>query len=459
MRILHVTNTDYFCAFLLRSQLLALREQGHEVEICCGPGPLVEDLRREGFPTHVVASSRRLDPVADLRSLAGYLALLRRRDYDLVHTHNPKVNALGCLAARWAGVPRVVSTLHGLYSHDGQRPLARRVWRSLEAASSRLADLVLCQSAEDVRTARRGRIVPDERLRALGNGVDLARFAPERFGGEDRAALRRRLGLAPGERAVGFVGRLVREKGVLELHAAVGERRGWRLFLIGPDEAAAKSDAIPPAALERPGRVRWLGLQRDMPPLYAALDALVLPSHREGFPRSLIEAAAMGRPAVATSIRGCREVVRHRETGLLVPVGSPRDLRAALESVLGDPARLRRLGRAARRHARASFDERAVFERVSRAYRELPIAEAPRLAASLPGAAQEADPRGSADDARDSAKRNRSQLSEPFGLALRRKPTPPGSASWAAAGRCAPPAPQGARRPDPKRPESPRKSR
>ncbi len=374
MRILHVANTDFFCAFLLRGQLAALREQGHEVELCCGPGPLVEELRVAGFTTHVVANSRRVDPVADLGTLARYVSLFRRRGYDLVHTHNPKVNLLGCLAARLAGVPRVVSTLHGLYSHDGQRRLARSIWRGFEAASSRLADLVLCQSAEDVRTARWGRIVPDERLRPLGNGVDLHRFSPRRFGSEDRAALRRRLGLRPGERAVGFVGRMVREKGVLDLHAAVRQRRGWRLLLVGPDERGAKGDAIAPRALEIPGRVQWLGLQSDMPRVYAALDALVLPSHREGFPRTLLEGAAMARPLVATAIRGCREAVRHRRTGLLVPVARPAALREALESLLSDPSRARALGAAAHRHAQASFDERAVFERIGRAYRELPLA-------------------------------------------------------------------------------------
>ena len=90
-------------------------------------------------------------------------------------------------------MPRVVSTLHGLYSHEGQRPLARRAWRTLERASAQLSDLILCQSTEDVRTARHRGIVPDERLRPLGNGVDLKRFSPTRFGSEDRDAIRRNL--------------------------------------------------------------------------------------------------------------------------------------------------------------------------------------------------------------------------------------------------------------------------
>ncbi|HBZ68644.1 MAG TPA: glycosyltransferase family 1 protein [Deltaproteobacteria bacterium] len=375
MRIAHVANTDYFCAFLLRGQLRAARCEGHSVDVVCGSGPLLQELRDEGFAVHVVENSRLMDPVADLRTLRDYVGLFRRERYDVVHTHNPKVNALAALAARIAKVPRIVSTVHGLYSHERQRPTVRRVWRAFEAVSARLADLVLCQSAEDVRTARWRRIVPDGRLRRLGNGVDLARFCPERFDAEDRAALRRRLGVRPGEKVVGFVGRLVREKGVLELLSAVGARRGLKLWLIGPDERGSKRDALEPGALTAVENVSWLGLQREMPPLYAAMDVLALPSYREGFPRTLLEASAMERPVVATAIRGCREAVSSRETGLLVPPARPADLRSALDALLGDPARRRALGRAARLRARALFDERAVFDRIALAYRELALPE------------------------------------------------------------------------------------
>ncbi len=391
MRIAHVANTDYFCAFLLRGQLGALRAAGHHVEIVCGPGDLVEELRAEGWCVHAVANSRRIEPLADVATLLRYVRLFRRQGYDVVHTHNPKVNALGALAARLAGVPRVVSTVHGLYSHEGQRRWVRRSWRAVEALSARLADLVLCQSAEDVRTARWRRIVPDERLRPLGNGVDLARFAPLRFGPDARAAVRRRLGVRAGERVVGFVGRLVREKGVEDLVRAVAGRPGLALWLVGPDERIAKQDALAPERLAaRPG-VRWLGLQRDPAPFVAAMDAVVLPSYREGFPRALLEASALARPLVATSIRGCREAVLHRRTGLLVPPRHPAALRAALDALFADPPRARSLGVAARARAEACFDERAVFERIELAYRELALpARSPLTGRLAPSAAPSA---------------------------------------------------------------------
>jgi len=373
MRIAHAANTDYFCAFLLRGQLKALREENHDVEVVCGDGPMVGALESDGFRVHVVENSRRIDPLADVRTLVRYVRLFRREGYDLVHTHNPKVNVLASVAARIAGIPRVVSTLHGLYSHDGQSPWTRNVWRTFEAASARLSDIVLCQSAEDVRTARWRRIVPDQRLRRLGNGVDLTRFSPRRIGAEDRAALRRRIGIRPEERVVGFVGRLVREKGVMELLEAVSARPGWRLLLVGPDECGVKRDAIALETVVSRPKVTWLGLQGDMPPLYAAMDVVALPSHREGLPRSLVEASAMCIPSVATDIRGCREVIVHGRTGLLVPTRNPAALRSALDALMGDPARRRRMALAARIRAQDLFDEQAVLERIGRAYREIPL--------------------------------------------------------------------------------------
>ncbi len=371
MRIAHVANTDYFCAFLLIGQLREARNAGHDVEVVCGEGPLRERIEREGFPVHVVRNSRRIDPLGDALTLARYVTLFRRRRFDLIHTHNPKVNALAALAGRIAGTRRVVSTVHGLYSHEGQHPLVRNTWRVMERASARLADLVLCQSSEDVRTARWRRIVPDARLRPLGNGIDVSRFSPERFAGEDRAAIRRRLGVKRDEILIGFVGRMVVEKGIPELLQAAARRPGWRVLLIGPDERGAKRDALDPGALASARNVSWIGLQSNLPPLYAAMDVLTLPSHREGLPRTLLEGQAMGRPIVATRIRGCREAVSAGLTGLLVPPASPPALRDALEVLARDPARRRHLGAAGRDRALQHFDERAVFERIALAYREL----------------------------------------------------------------------------------------
>jgi glycosyltransferase involved in cell wall biosynthesis len=184
---------------------------------------------------------------------------------------------------------------------------------------------------------------------------------------------------------VGIVGRVNREKGYVEFFEAAARIAARvpeaRFVVVGPVEAE-KANALDPHALAREhgvdGRLHYLGLRSDMPALYRLMEVLVLPSHREGWPRSPMEAAAMGVPAVVTDIRGCRQVVVHGRTGLIVPPRDPAALAEGVLELLDDPGRARAMGRAARAHAAEAFDENGVVERTLAAYRDLLGAAAPR---------------------------------------------------------------------------------
>jgi glycosyltransferase involved in cell wall biosynthesis len=188
--------------------------------------------------------------------------------------------------------------------------------------------------------------------------------------------VRLELGIADGEWVVGFVGRLVAEKGLLELFAAMAKIRGRapvRLLLVGGDDPE-KPDGIGLAEARRLGIAdlcTFAGVRQDMPAVYGAMDVFVLPSHREGFPRAPMEASAMGVPCVVTDIRGCRQVVTSGRNGFLVPVNSPAALAEAVLRILQDDALARRLGSEGRRRALAEFDERRVFATVLAEYERL----------------------------------------------------------------------------------------
>jgi glycosyltransferase involved in cell wall biosynthesis len=186
---------------------------------------------------------------------------------------------------------------------------------------------------------------------------------------------------------VGLVGRMVREKGYSEVfEAAARLRTRWpnvRVAVIGPDEPD-KADALTAAdrrAAEAAG-VRFLGGRDDIVGLYAGMDIHVLASHREGFPRSPMEASAMGVPVVATDIRGCRQAVDHGTTGLLVPPRAPEALAAAIARLVADPAERQRLGSAARQKALQSFDQQRCVDLTLTTYERL-LARA-GLAAPVP---------------------------------------------------------------------------
>jgi glycosyltransferase involved in cell wall biosynthesis len=373
-RVVHVTTTDMSLALLLGPQLRAFCDAGMDVVGVSAPGPWVEQLTALGISHQPLRhATRAVAPGQDVMALGELVRLFRRLRPDIVHTHNPKPGLYGRLAAAAGRVPVVVNTVHGLYATEDDGYLRRAVVYGLERMASAFSQAELVQNEEDVAVLRRLG-VPDRKLVVLGNGVDLVRFAPP--ADAEAAAARRLLGFDPSHVVVGFVGRLVWQKGLRELFAAAallrGRRPEVRIVVVGPlDED--KADTLGPADLDeaRGVGVEFLGRRDDVEVLYRGFDLFVLPSYREGFPRAAMEAAASAVPVIASDIRGGRQVVEDEVTGLLVPVGDAAALAGAIEELAVDPARRRLLGEAARRKAEADFDDRRVVERTLAVYERL----------------------------------------------------------------------------------------
>lgn len=376
-RVAHVTTVDLSLRYLLLNQLQRIRDEGYDVVAISADGPDVAAVEAHGIPHFAVPMTRRFTPLADLRALIELAALMQREKFDVVHTHTPKAGLLGQLAARISGVPVVVNTLHGFYFHEGTKPLPRRFYVWMERIAAKCSDSILSQNREDITTAIEERIAPRELLKWLGNGIDIGRFDRRRLSDERLGALRDELGLRRGAPVIGFVGRLVKEKGILDLLEATAlvarKLPDVQVLIVGPYDEE-KPDAIRPDVAERYGltdRCRFLGMRHDMPELYALMDVLVLPSYREGFPRAPMEASAMGVPTVVSDIRGCREAVEQGVNGLLFPVGNVTALAQALTELLTDDERRRKMGVSGRAIAEERFDEQKVFERVLMEYERL----------------------------------------------------------------------------------------
>ena len=372
-KVAHLTTVDLSLRFLVRPQLLAVVESGGEAIGVSAPGPWVGELEADGI-RHVplTASTRGMSLLNDLKAIVQFWRVLRREQFTVLHTHNPKPGLYGRILGRIAGVPLVVNTLHGLYATEDDPWAKRAVVYSLEALASRFSDAELLQNQEDLTFCRRTRIIPRAKAHLLGNGVNLDRFDRAKVDPAARARIRAELGAAEDDVVVGMVGRLVAEKGYPELfEAATRLGTGYLVAVVGPDDPD-KSDALPPDAITnaRKAGVRFLGMRTDMDDLYSAMDLFVLPSHREGFPRAAMEAAAMGLPVIATDIRGCRQVVEDGLNGLLIPVRDPAALAGAIQKVGGDKELLQSMSGASARIARERFDENEVVRIVMDTYRD-----------------------------------------------------------------------------------------
>jgi glycosyltransferase involved in cell wall biosynthesis len=377
LKVAHLTTVALSLRLFLLNQLESIQDAGFAVTAISAGGPDVAAVEALGIRHIDVSMTRKFSPIADLVSLWRLYTVMRREAFTIVHTHTPKGGLLGQLAASMAGVPVIVNTVHGFYFHDNTPPLSRRFYVLTEKLAATCSDLIFSQNSEDIATAVAEGICRPDQIEYLGNGIDVVRFDRLCISDEELSQKRGELGISSDSKVIGFVGRLVAEKGIIELLEAaqlILQRYPKTQFLVVGPVDDQKRDAITPEITQKYGvsdSFIFTGMRQDMPQMYALMDIFVLPSHREGFPRSAMEASAMGIPVVATDIRGCREVVEAGRNGLLVPPGKVADLADAIMQLFDDQEQMQRMGDCGRTIARERFDERQVFQRIQAAYHRL----------------------------------------------------------------------------------------
>jgi glycosyltransferase involved in cell wall biosynthesis len=303
--------------------------------------------------------SRRTSLLADLYVLCCLIACFSIRRFDAVHTVTPKGGLLGMMAAKLCRIPVRTHIFTGQVWAT-RRGFSRELLRNLDRLLAYCATDLLADSLSQARFLEAERVARPGAIKVFGSGsisgVDLKQFAhnPDR-----RACIRAELGIHDGVPLLLFLGRLQREKGVLVLAKAFsglgeGIQRPHLLF-VGPDEECLTESILALA----PERCLFVGLTSRPEEYLDAADLLILPSFREGFGSVIIEAAAMGRPAVASCIYGLTDAVLDGETGILC---SPRDdaaLKRAIETAL-EPDRLCKLGANAKKRAHSEFSAEVV---------------------------------------------------------------------------------------------------
>lgn len=369
LKICQVCAVDFTLKHFLLPLIDGMQAKEWQVTSVCSDGEYVADLRKDGYRIFTIDIRRNFNLLSHGRALWKMYQLFRRERFDMVHVHTPVAALIGRFAAKLAGVRCVVYTAHGFYFHDQMVRWKRSAHILLERVGGCLTDLLFTQSEEDAASAVLFKIASKDKVFAIGNGVDINRFSPDSF--VDRALIRKALAIPNNAFVVGIIGRFVREKGYFEFLAAALElAEGYAdvyFLLVGdrlPSDHADSIDAALGEARQSIGhRLILTGFRSDTPQLLEAMDVFCLPSYREGMPRTIIEAMMMGKPVVATDIRGSREEVIDGETGFLVATKSKSALVVSLKKLIEQPDLGKNLGRAGRLRALRLYDERLVVER------------------------------------------------------------------------------------------------
>lgn len=372
-RILHVFNIGWGAKALLTPQILEAQRRGYKVSIVFAPSPEADFFRSMGVDVYEIPmETGHMVSWRDFSAVRELATVLRCERFDIVHTHTTKAGVLGRMAAVLAGARTIIHTAHGFYFHDRMPTLKRTVAVLVEWTMSLFTHVILVQSREDYETA--STLFPGGKRKVvwIGNGTDIAtKFVCAKS--ESASQLRSDHGLTGVVFCV--VARVVREKGhfwLLESLAKLKQQVTVPFQLLvagsGPAEAALKERAL---ELGLENEILFLGHRSDIPDILHASDVFILPSFREGLPRSIIEAMACGLPVLASDIRGCRELVREGVTGFLVPVFEVDALAARLARLATDRQLRMEMGSQARAIAARDHNEMDVMNRIFLAYDDL----------------------------------------------------------------------------------------
>lgn len=370
-KILQICAIDSSVDILLKPLILRSMEEGFEVHNACTNTGRFGALKSQGLRMIEIPIDRRIHPVKNLKSVWRLYRLMKKEKYDIVHVHTPIAALLGRVASKLAGVKHIVYTAHGFYFHDEMSKQQYSLFFNIEKYAAKwMTDWLLLQSKEDYELALKFSFKSAHRTIHLSNGVDIwGKFNPKRINPTEIERLRIEMNLSGDDIVFSFVGRLVKEKGIFELINAfkkiVAEYPQCKLIIIGMLMESERDQDSYLKLLEELNHpnIHYLGFRKDIPLLMAMSDTFILPSHREGLPRSIIEAMAMEKPVIATDIRGCREEVFPGENGILYKKGNVDDLEKAMRVMVEDEDRRMKYSLRSRELVEELFDEEKVLNK------------------------------------------------------------------------------------------------
>ncbi|WP_339844630.1 glycosyltransferase family 4 protein [uncultured Dokdonia sp.] len=334
---------------------------------------------KEGVETHYLELTRKITPLKDLIAVFKLVKYLRKEKPQIVHSHTPKAGIVGMLSAYIARVPIRLHTVAGLPLMEAGG-VKRKVLNIVEKLTYTCATKVYPNSQGLKDFIVEEKLTLTEKIKIIGNGssngIDTTYFDPTRYSVNDTSVLKESLNISSEDFIFIFVGRLVGDKGINELvKAFVSISHSYdtvSLLLVGPLETELDPlDSITLKHINEHPKIIATGYQTDVRPYFAASNALVFPSYREGFPNVVLQAAAMELPCVVSNINGCNEIIENGTNGLIVPVKQHLPLEKAMKEMFNDQKLFAVLKKNTRTRIVQNYDRKEIWNEILKEYESL----------------------------------------------------------------------------------------
>ncbi|MBF6652513.1 glycosyltransferase family 1 protein [Flavobacterium columnare] len=376
-KILRITTVPISLEKLLTGQLTYMSQFYEVIAISSEKENLVKFGKSNQLPVFYLNLTRKITPFHDLYAIFRLVVFLIKTKPEIVHTHTPKAGMVGMLASKLAGVPHRLHTVAGLPLMEAVG-VKRKILNLVEKLTYVCATKVYPNSKGLEEFILENNFAPKEKIKIIGNGssngINTAFFASEQISEEETLKLKAQLDIAKDDFIFIFVGRLVKDKGINELITAFTNLNlsKTKLLLVGPLESDL-DPLLPETLTEIDENINIInvGYQSDVRPYFKVANVLVFPSYREGFPNVLMQAGAMGLPAIVSNINGCNEIIEEEKNGLIIPVKNSKAIEEAMRKVYQEKSLFDQLKSNARQMIVSRYEQKIIWEAIRNEYENL----------------------------------------------------------------------------------------
>jgi glycosyltransferase involved in cell wall biosynthesis len=371
MKILHVVHVPFAIPYFLGDQLKYFKDTARaEIHIACSPSEtFIAYSRKWGFISYPLKINRSISPLSDILSIVKLIIYIKKNNFNIVVSHSPKGALIGTIAAYFSGIEKNIYVRHGLF-YETTLGFRLKIFMLVEKTVSFFSTKIICVSKSILDKSISDNITRPNKMVMINkgsfNGIDTkVKFNPSYYSKDLVKDLKNRFNISTNDFVVGYVGRLSKDKGIIELYEAWKllnlKYDNIKLILVGPVD---ERDTIETNLLDEincNSSIILTGFIFDSAPFYKLMDVFILPSYREGFPTVVLEASAMRLPVLTTKKTGCIDSIVENETGMFVDL-TPEDISNKICQYRNDPSLRNNHGNLGRMFVKTNYEQTLMWD-------------------------------------------------------------------------------------------------